>query len=235
MEFAGYGSGTAMPDTPESLVMQGLDDFNHGEYNDALKVFNEVKDRFPFSKESLLAELKAADSHYYMQQYDEARALYEEFEENHPTNEAIPYVLFQIGRCYYEEIDTIDRDPAGAVKAIEVFSRLLQTYPQSPYTDEARARVAAARNFLANHEYYVADFYVRTESYEQAERRLKYLLATYPDSEVTGKARDLLAALESGNPPERTWRSWLPSFSLPNWETFSRSFKYGTAGGTSAE
>ena len=35
---------------------------------------------------------------------------HKEFEKNHPANESMPYVLFQIGRSHYRTIDTVDRE-----------------------------------------------------------------------------------------------------------------------------
>lgn len=226
----GFG-GSAQAESAEVLVMKGLDAYNHGKYSAAFKIFEEVKDRFPFSEHSLLAELKAADSQYYLKNYTEARTLYEEFENNHPTNEAVPYVMFQIGMSYYNQIDTIDRDPGSAMNAVQSFSRLIQTFPQSPYVAEAEARVTAAENFLASHEMYVADFYMRTKEYDQAEGRLEYLLANFPDTEVAPKAREWLAALQAGNPPKGTWRDWLPDFSIPTWKSIAAGFGAGLPGG----
>lgn len=217
-----FSAGKA-PETAESLVQEGLDDFNHGKYYQALTIFDKIKNNYPFSQYSLLAELKTADSQYFLKNYPEALVLYGEFEERHPTNEAIPYIMFQTGMCHYKQIDTIDRDTTGATEAIQAFSRLLRAFPDSPYTEEARARIRAAKNFLANHEFYVATFYIRTTSYTEAEARLEYLLSSYPASDVAPKAQKLLADLKAGNPPKRTWRSWLPSIPLPHWRLFSFS------------
>lgn len=141
-----------------------MESYKIGRYNTAMKDFQEVKDRYPFSPEALLAELKLADCEYYNDNYEEAKELYKEFEERHPANEAIPYVMFQIAMCDYSRTDQIDRDSTGAQDAIKSFSRLLRTYPDSPYTREAKARIRAAREFIVNHEYYVAIFYVRTKN-----------------------------------------------------------------------
>lgn len=229
--FVGLGGGDSTPDTPDALVMAGMDDFNHGKYSNALKTFNDIKERFPFSPHSLIAELKSADCSFYLGNFQEAIVSYEEFGNNHPTNEAIPYVLFQSARSHYKQIDTIDRDPGAAIDAIATFSRLLNAYPASQYTEESKARIHAARNFLANHEMYVAAYYLRTEEYNQSESRLKYLIETYPESSATPKAKELLAAIQSGNPPKRTWRDWIPDLSLPDWKTFA---SFGQMGGMSS-
>ncbi|GAJ15539.1 unnamed protein product, partial [marine sediment metagenome] len=81
-----------------------------------------------------LAELKTADAYYNIKEYEESVASYEEFESLHPRNEAIPYVIFQIGLCYFEQIDTIDRDQTPAKKALNTFKRLKKQFPGDSYT-----------------------------------------------------------------------------------------------------
>ncbi|MDH5299078.1 MAG: outer membrane protein assembly factor BamD, partial [Desulfobulbaceae bacterium] len=165
LSMVGLSDENAGPETPDGMVMEGVEAFNLGKYSAALKIFEDLRDRYPFSRYSLLADLKVADCKYYLDEYGEALSLYEEFENNHPTNEAIPYVLFQIGMCHYKRIGTIDRDTSGAVSAIQAFSRQIRSYPSSPYFSEATARIKAAQDFLARHEMYVAVFYVRSSEY----------------------------------------------------------------------
>ncbi len=227
--FFGVGGGTSKSDTPDGMAMTAMDDFNRGEYAKALKTFDEIKERFPFSPHSLLAELKAADCNYYLKKYPEAVALYQGFEGNHPTNEAMPYALFQIGMSYYQQIDTIDRDPGAATDAIAAFEKQMKAFPNSPYRAEAEARRMAALNFLANHEFYVAMFYIRTNELSQAEPRLQYVLNTYPDTAIAKDAKKLLADIKAGNPPTRTWRDWIPDLSLPDWHTFTTISPVGTS------
>jgi len=219
--FFGVGGASSRPDTPDAMAMKAVDDFNRGDYSDALKTFEEIKERFPFSPHSLLAELKAADCQYYLEHYPEAIGLYQGFESNHPTNEALPYVLFQIGMSHYQQIDTIDRDPGAATDAIASFEKQIKAFPASAYRPEAEGRRLAALNFLANHEFYVAMFYIRTNELEQAEGRLRYLSDTYPDSRRAKDAQKILADIKAGNPPRRTWKDWIPDLALPDWRTFT--------------
>jgi outer membrane protein assembly factor BamD len=197
---------------PETLLVQGMDAYNVGNYSDAVKSFKIILDEHPFSAQAMLAELKAADAHYYNKQYAEAKPLYKAFEERHPTNEAIPYVMFQIGMCDYSRSDRIDRDVSGPQEAIKSFTRLINAYPQSPYAKEAKAKIIDSKEFLVNHEYLVAVFYVRTDRNEEAKHRLKYLLAMYPDSNLAPQAKALLSHLEAGNAPAWGMNRWLPEF-----------------------
>lgn len=200
-----------------TLATQGMDDYNVGKYFTALEYFEEILDRFPFSPEATLAELKAADCNYYMERYLEAFTLYKEFEERHPTNEAIPYVMFQKGMTYYKRMDRVDRDPSGAAEAIKLFDQLLRAYPNSPYTAEAQTRIKEATEFLADHEFAVVKFYMRTKKYSEAEKRLKYILTMYPESSVAPQAKELLTLVEAGTPPDVGFKSWLPNIPTLSW------------------
>ncbi|MEE4165336.1 MAG: outer membrane protein assembly factor BamD [Desulfocapsaceae bacterium] len=205
----------------EQLIMKGMDEFNVGTYYLALDYFNEILDRYPFSPQAPLAELKAADCNYYMERYAEAVVLYQEFEERHPTNEAIPYVMYQKAMASYNRIDTIDRDVLGAMESIQAFEELLRAFPDSPYRQEAKARIAAANEFLVNHEFYVVKFYLRTEKYLEAETRLKYLLAMYPDARIAPRAQEMLELIQAGTPPTSGLSDWFKGLSLPDWMDFT--------------
>jgi len=220
-----FGSGEDVPEQEiyepaDELAKTGMEAYNTGNYSEAMQAFDEILNRYPFSPQAMLAELKSADCHYHKQDYLEAKTLYKEFEERHPTNEAIPYVMFQIGMCDFSRIGRIDRDISGAQESIQDFSRLLRAAPTSPYASEAKARIRAANEFLVNHEYFVAVFYVRTKKYEQAQHRLKYILAIYPEASIIPKAKALLAKLDAGEPPRWGLSRWMPEMSMPNWTLF---------------
>lgn len=186
----------------EELAKKGLDQYNHGRYYLAVETFNTIKERFPFSRFSLLAELKTADCQFYMKEYPEALNLYKKFEQDHPTNEAIPYVLFQIGRSHYRTLSSIDRETTGAKEAIKIFERLVRDYPRSSYVEEANVLIRRSKNFLADHELYVANFYFRTKEYDQARGRAEYLISGYPDSPAAIKAKELINKIDLENKEE---------------------------------
>ncbi len=216
--MASLGFEKTSSDSADGLAMKGLEYYEQGKYHKAKEAFENLLNNYPFSEYSLLAELKAADSSFYMEEYEEAVLLYTDFEEHHPTNEAIPYVLYQIGMCYYNQIDSIDRDATNANNAIYAFIKLLRAFPNSPYREEVTAKIMAARNFLANHEFYVASYYERTGKYEEAMARLEYLLKQYPEAVIVPTAETLLQDLKDGNPPGRSMFGWLPTKKLPDWE-----------------
>lgn len=196
-------SGKDSPEKPaHELIKDGIADYNDGEYKKALTSFEQLKDWYPFSKYAILAELKIADANYHLQQYPEAVAAYEEFERMHPSNEAAPYVIYQIGLCYFEQIDTIDRDQTPARKALDTFERLSHQFPKDPYADKAQSLIPVCLENLAGHEFYVGYFYYRQKYYKAALYRFLNLIQQYPDVGYHHQALQYIAQCQAYKPIE---------------------------------
>jgi outer membrane protein assembly factor BamD len=178
------------------LVARAQKEYRAEHWELAVETFRKIRDRYPDSPYALWAELKMADCKFFAQEYLEAIELYKEFEKLHPTNEAIPYVIYQIGTCYYKMILSPDRDQTYTQKAIENYERLLKAYPGSPYEEEVKRRIKKCREILGEHELYVARFYHKLKYYRAAYYRLLYLLHTYPDTEAARKAQGVLKEYE---------------------------------------
>ena len=83
---------------------------------------------------AITAELGVGDAYFSGKQYLEAELVYSEFLNLHPTNENLPYVMYQIGMCHFNEISTIDRDQTETFKALKEFERLMARFPQSKFS-----------------------------------------------------------------------------------------------------
>ncbi len=182
--------------TAQELISDGMDQFNSEDYKDAVESFEKLKDWYPFSKYVILAELKIADAYYHLQEYSEAVTAYESFENLHPRNEAVPYVIFQIGLCYYEQIDTVDRDQTSAKNALDTFKRLIRQFPDNSYAHRAKERMKVCIKSLAGHEFYVGLFYYNNKHYKAALKRFRTVLTDYPDVGVHQQALSYIALCE---------------------------------------
>ena len=178
------------------LAANGMEAFEEKDYKDALRYFEKLRDWYPFSKYAKLAELKIADAHYHLGEYPDAILAYEEFEELHPKNEAIPYVIYQIGLCHYEQLDTIDRDQTPAKKAIGTFNRLMRNYPDDPYSLKAGELYRLCLKSLAEHDLYIGLFYYKTKHYQAALKRFQAVVRQYPDVGAHQTALKYIAACE---------------------------------------
>jgi outer membrane protein assembly factor BamD len=75
---------------PQEIMADGIRDLEAGRYKSAVEAFQNIKDRYPYSKYALMAELKMADALYLQKEYDLAYEAYDEFEKLHPKNKDIP-------------------------------------------------------------------------------------------------------------------------------------------------
>jgi outer membrane protein assembly factor BamD len=181
----------------QELAWLAMDLYERGDYSRAIEKFEKLKDWYPFSKYAILAELKIGDAHYKKEQYEEAVFAYEEFEKLHPRNEAIPYVIYQIGRCYYDRIDSIDRDQVPARKALDAFQRLIKQFPKDQYARLAEDHIVACFKSLAGNEYIIGLFYYKSKHYEAAYSRFMAVVSNYPDVGYHQKALKYIAKCQA--------------------------------------
>jgi outer membrane protein assembly factor BamD len=209
-----------MEPTPAELMSEGLDKFNSGEFEGATELFQKVKDRYPYSKNALEAELKMADALYQRDMFDEAYEEYSEFERLHPKNPAIPYVIYQQGMCFYRQSSTIDRDQSKTLRAREEFERVVKRYKNSPYANMAKRKLRESLVNMAEHELYVGNFYYRTGKYDAAMDRYLYIIDHFPDLgqyyeaiENIKKCREEIAQIKAIEEKEKIeGKSWWRSF-----------------------
>src|SRR4030043_1183980 len=181
-----FGCGTGkdlkkIEGNPETLYKEGLARFNKKDYPDALKKFEELKSSFPDSPPyTLWAELKAGDCHFLKKEYVEAIAAYEEFKKTHPTHAGTPYVQFQIGMSYFNQMRSLDRDQTPTKKALSSFEYLIASYPPSLFTEKGREKIGVCKKRLADHEFYIGNFYYKHGRFDAAASRFEGLLEKFP-------------------------------------------------------
>jgi outer membrane protein assembly factor BamD len=195
---------------PGILYRQGLERFNKRDYSEALTIFEQIKSNFPDSPPyTLWAEVKVGDCHYFKKEYVEAIAAYEEFKKTRPTHEDIPYVQFQIGMSHFQQMHTHDRDQTPTKKALSNFEYLVANMPSSIFTEKAAEKIEICKNRLADHEFYIGNFYYKKGKYQAAALRLEGRLETFPKRTDEDKALYLLG------------KSYLE---LDQWEKASNTF-----------
>jgi outer membrane protein assembly factor BamD len=178
-----FGDGSSTVDKGAAqLAAEGMEKMRSKDYGDALKAFQKLKEHYPYSKYAILAELKLGDAHFFKKQYSEAAIAYEEFARLHPSNEVVPYVLYQIGMCHFLSFSTIDRDPQETMLAIESFQRVMQTYPHSEYARKAKKQLFESQKRIVAHEFYVGQFYYRKGEYRSSKERFDRVVKAFPQA-----------------------------------------------------
>lgn len=140
-----------------------------------------MKEEYPLSNLAVLAEIGIADSHFSKKEYAEAEMYYGDFINLHPTNENLPYVMYQLGMCHYKQMYSIDRDQAEALKARKEFEKLISRFPSSKFSFMAEKKLRDSRKRLGEHEFYVGNFYFKTKKYRAALKRFETVAREYPN------------------------------------------------------
>ncbi len=176
-------------DTAESAFKYAEEFDKEDRYEEAIKRYGDVRNRFPYSKYATQAELAMADVFYRQESYAEAQVSYQSFKDLHPKHPQIDYVTFQLAMSYFQQLPgTVDRDLTLAASAILFFDEVIQQYPNSKYFGEAKKKRDESYKMLAGKEDYIAEFYFIREKYDSALSRYEGLLKKYPNRGFDAKS-----------------------------------------------
>jgi outer membrane protein assembly factor BamD len=177
-------------------------DFENDErYEEALSKFNEVKNKHPYSKYAIEAELHIADIQYKRENFIEAQTAYQLFKDFHPKNPKSDYITYRLAMSLYNQLPaTADRDLTPTTKAIQYFTEVINAYPTSQYVKDSQDKKLSCLKMLAEKEAYIGNFYFIREKYDSAQRRYELLLSKYPNLGFDEEAmyRAGVAAFEQG-------------------------------------
>lgn len=183
-------------DTPEAAFQIAEEFEKDDRFEEAIRRYKEVKNKFPYSSFAAKAELKIADIHFKNEEFSEAQIAYQSFRDLHPKHPQSDYVAYRIGLSYYNQLpDTIDRDLTLATDTIAAFNDLLKKYPQSEFVKDGNSYKEKTLTMLAEKELYVADFYYRQKQFDAALGRYEGVMKKY--SGLGADPRALLGASRS--------------------------------------
>lgn len=145
-------------------------------YSDAAPYYEELKNRFPDSPFAIDSELKLAESHFHINEYESAQVEYESFRSLHPTHAKIPYVYLQIGKCQmYQAPKSVQKDQTQTELALQTFNQLTNRWPKSKEATDSETFKDRAEEKLAKKQLYLANFYIGQKKYFPALKRLESL------------------------------------------------------------
>lgn len=206
----GLGCGAAETGTKEGSLGYGasarqaylaaLEEFRDGNCLEIESEFRRIRREFPYSRFAALAELRIADCMMRQKKYAEAIQAYRQFTRFRPSHELVPYARFKMSEAHYEQIpsDSIlfppahERDQGPAKNALRQLRRFLLDYPDDERAVEAKEMMKKTLRLLAEHELYVARFYIERGAFSAAVSRLETLLNTYQGSGIEPEALLLL-------------------------------------------
>lgn len=190
--------------TPAGMYEKAEHEMRIGAFEEAIRIYEQLEVQHPFSEEARQARLDLIYAYYRAHQPEQAVDAADTFIRENPRDPNVDYAYYLKGLVYFEfdrnfleklfRVDLCERPPNEAYKAFSNFSQLVQRYPESPYAADAHQRMVFLRNCFARYETTVAEYYMRRGAYVAAANRAKYAIETYPDTDATRDALELLAS-----------------------------------------
>ena len=188
--------------TAKQNYEKGLAELKDENFPEAQKYFQFVKQKYPFSKFAVLAELGIADTQFARGNYIEAIDSYKSFARLHPTHEKVEdgYVAFRIVESYFKDMPedvwllppSYEKDQSAIIDAQRECEDFRKKFPASPYMKKAEDIRREVLKRLVDHEVYVARFYLKSDHPKAAALRLEGAIRRYPGS---GREPELLYSL----------------------------------------
>ncbi len=180
--YQGCTDDTEMSPDPEIAFAKAREYYDDGSYDLAVKKLGEFKSRFPYSKYSLLAELFIANSHFELGNYEQAATAYKQFVKLHPKHEKVPFAMYRTGESYWIDApEAINRDQELTQTSINEWKQLIERFPNSEYTKQAKEKSSQGRRRIAESHEFVVEFYCKQEIYHACAYRAIKLLDDYPE------------------------------------------------------
>lgn len=182
-------------------------------YEKAIAGYQSLENQYPFGDYTEQAQLSLIYANYEADQLPAALSAADRFIRLHPRHPHVDYAYYMRGIIKSAEsisttsrvlpIDLTLRDPSNWQGAYTYFMEMLNRFPDSRYAPDARQRLIALRNYLAQYEINVADYYMARKAYLAAALRAHVVLKDFPQTPqridalaIMAKAYEMLGITE---------------------------------------
>ena len=174
----------------------------NGNFTNAIASLETLERRFPFGRYAEQAQAELIYAYYRNFEFEAARSAAERFISLHPRHPHTSYAYYLRGLAAFTDdsglfsryftSDLSKRDIEPAQQSFEDLGEFLARYPDSPYVPHAKQRMIYLKNILAQHEIYVANFYMERKAYIAAVGRARYVLEHMPNTPQVHEALSIL-------------------------------------------
>jgi outer membrane protein assembly factor BamD len=204
--LSGCGSDPKRDDSREAvdkLYAEARDDLNAGSYDRAIKTLERIEGRAAGTLLAQQAMLDMAYAQWRIGERVQSVATVDRFIKLHPSSPALDYALYLKGLVNFNDnlglLGSIarqnlsERDQQASRDAYQAFRQLIDQFPNSKYSGDARLRMDYIVNALAEHEVHVARYYFRRGAYVAAANRAQQALRDYQQAPATEEALYIMA------------------------------------------
>ena len=188
--------------SPKTLFEQSKNSLDAGSFDEAIESFNKLQAAYPASKYSIQAKLEIIYALFKAEKFDEAIEKSNDYIKLYPDHFSTPYAFYLRGliaesksKSILDEFvtDPAQRDVSSTKESMNYFLALIDRFPNSKYSTEAKEKLIVLRNILARHELYVAIFYTKHQAHIAAINRCKFIIEKFPNTPSVPAALHLIA------------------------------------------
>ena len=190
-------------DSPEKLYADARDDMSSGSYDRAIKTLERVEGRAAGTLLAQQAALELAYAYWKTGERAQAQSTLDRFIKLHPSSPALDYALYLKGIVHFNDNlgilssisrqDISERDQQASRDAYQAFKQLVEQFPTSRYSADARVRMDYIVNALAQYELHVARYYYRRGAYVAAANRAQQAVREFQQTPSVEEALYILA------------------------------------------
>jgi outer membrane protein assembly factor BamD len=188
--------------TPEALYKKAHKSLENYDFNGAIKTYEQLTARFPFTDEARQARLDLIYAYYRAGENESAIDAADTFIRENPTHPRVDYAWYVKGLVDFEKTpnaieslfgaDLTKRPPSNARKSFAAFKTVVEQYPKSEYAHDSLQRMVYLRDRLASYEVHVARFYFKRGAYVAAAQRAKSAIDQYDGAPAQREALEIL-------------------------------------------
>ncbi len=173
---------------PEVIMAAAQAEIERGDFEEAAAYYSEVERLHPYSIEAKVALLEAAKAYREESMWAESRVAATRYLDFYPSTAEAPFAMYLVALSYYDQIIDVERDQRNTFRSLQVFRRLIETYPGSEYARLSEEKFGIALNQLAGKEMDIGRFYLRRGHYIAAIERFRVVVNDYGDTQQSPEA-----------------------------------------------
>jgi outer membrane protein assembly factor BamD len=187
----------------ERLYADAKDELASGSYERAIAALERVEGRAAGTLLAQQAQLDLAYAHWKSGERAQALSTLDRYIRLNPSSPALDYALYLRGMVNFNDNlgflgnlarqDLSERDQQASRDAYQSFRQLVDQFPESRYTPDAKLRMDYIVNALAAYEVHVARYYFRRGAYVAAANRAQQALLEFRQAPATEEALYIMA------------------------------------------
>ncbi|MGH8140659.1 MAG: outer membrane protein assembly factor BamD [Steroidobacteraceae bacterium] len=192
----------ATKSSPELLYKRAKKSLNAYDFQNAIKTYESLTARFPFTDQARQARLDLIYAYYRAGEGESATDAAETFIRENPTHPRVDYAWYVKGLVDFERspnaiehlfrVDLTQRPPSTARKAFSAFRTVVEQYPKSAYAHDSLQRMVYLRDRLADYDLHVARYYMKRGAYVAAAQRAKSCVEQFDGAPAMREALQIM-------------------------------------------